>query len=265
MNEVDIVFIHPPYPNSEGEHQDGHLPSIGLLNVAAIAEQEGLTAAIIDSVAMQYTSERTVQETIALNPRYVGLTAMTHNIGTAAVIAKNLKKQNKDLVTLLGGVHISSIPEETLEKFPGCFDISILGEGELIFQDTIRALENKGDIGKISGLAYMKEGQIAAKSRYGFVKTGCGGQIEDLDALPFPAWHLLPDMSTHYATTFISGTKKISNHLLTSRGCPGRCVFCDTTVFGGKIRGYSTDYVLEMVDILYHKYGYFYIITSENA
>ena len=87
------------------------------------------------------------------------------------------------------------------------------------------------------------------------MQTGCGGQIEDLDSLPFPAWQLLPDMSSHYATTFISGKGKVSNHLLTSRGCPGRCVFCDTTVFGGKIRGYSTDYVIEMVDILYHKYG----------
>ena len=166
MKNVDIVFVHPPYPNSEGIKQDGHLPSIGLLNLAAIAEKEGLKVAIIDCVALQYTSERTVQEVIALDPRYVGLTAMTHNITTAAYIAKNLKKRNKDIVTLLGGVHISSIPEETLEKFPDCFDLSILGEGEIIFRDTIRALKNKGDIDKISGLAFLKEGQISAKSRY---------------------------------------------------------------------------------------------------
>ena len=247
MKKVDIVFIHPPYPDAEGIKQDGHLPSIGLLNLAALAEKEGLRVAIVDSVALGYTSERTVREVIALNPRYVGLTAMTHNITTAAVIAKNLKEQNRNLVTLLGGVHISSVPEETLNKFPDCFDISILGEGELIFLATLRALENNSDIDYISGLAFMKDGK--------FIKTGEGGMIQELDELPFPAWHLLPDMSTHYATTFISGNQKVSNHLLTSRGCPGRCVFCDTTVFGGKIRGYSPDYVVEMVDILYNKYG----------
>ena len=97
MEKVDIVFVHPPYPNSEGIKQDGHLPSIGLLNLAAIAEKEGLKVAIIDCVALQYTSERTVQEVIALNPKYVGLTAMTHNISTAAVIAKNLKEQKNHL------------------------------------------------------------------------------------------------------------------------------------------------------------------------
>jgi radical SAM superfamily enzyme YgiQ (UPF0313 family) len=251
MKKTGIVFIEIPRyvgtPEEKPSKVHGHLPNLGLCSLAAVAEKEGYQAAIVDAAALQYSQREIVDEVDAKKPKYVGLTAMTHTIGSAARTARLIKKKRPDITIILGGVHITAAPGDTLRKYPDCFDICVLGEGEVTLQELLRALEEGRDLTTVAGLAFMRDGEM--------VRTAPREFLRNLDSLPLPAWHLLPDMKKYYGTTLISAGGTVSNHLLTSRGCPGRCIFCDTSVNGHRLRSFSPGYVMEMIDILHKKYG----------
>jgi radical SAM superfamily enzyme YgiQ (UPF0313 family) len=248
---MDIVFIELPRLENEigktPQKVNGHLPNLGLCSLAAVAEKEGYKTAILDVAALQYSPRQIVDQIKSMRPKYVGITAMTHTIRSAAYIAGLLKKSMPNVVVILGGVHITAVPFETLRKFPGCFDICVLGEGEVTLPELLRTLDEGGDLNAVAGLAFVQEGET--------VRTAPREFLRNMDSLPLPAWHLLPDMKKYYGTTLISAGGRVSNHLLTSRGCPGRCIFCDTSVNGHKLRSFSPGYVMEMIDILHKKYG----------
>lgn len=248
---MDIVLIEIPRyggdPDERPGKVNGHLPNLGLCSLAAIAEREGYRAAILDAAALQCSPRQILEHIRELKPRYVGITAMTHTIRSVAFIAGLLKENIPGLTILLGGVHVTAAAAETLRRYPGCFDVCVLGEGEATLPELLKTLEEKGDLNTVAGLAFTRDGDT--------IRTGQREFLRDMDSLPLPAWHLLPEMKSHYGTTLISAGGRVSNHLLTSRGCPGRCIFCDTSVNGHKLRSFSPDYVMEMIDILHRKYG----------
>lgn len=250
MGRTDIVFVEfPRYFNSKDRPAklNGHLPHLGLCSLAAVAERDGYTVDILDAAALQLSPQQVVDEIRERRPRYVGLTAMTHTISSAALIAQLIKEDTQDVTVILGGVHITAVPEGTLRRYPDCFDICVIGEGEITLTELLRALDDGKALKDVAGLAFMREGD--------FIRTAPREFLRDLDSLPLPAWHLLPEMKAHYGTTLISAGNGVSNHLLTSRGCPGKCIFCDTSVNGHKLRSFSADYTMEMIDILHKKYG----------
>lgn len=147
---------------------------------------------------------------------------------------------------MIGGPHLTAVPKETMDIFPK-FDIGIIGEGEETIIELLNALENNEDLEKIQGTIWRKNGQLH--------KTSLRPPIKNLDELPLPAWDLLPSLTENYRLSVVGTKSKLSTSLITSRGCPGRCIFCDTAVFGRRIRGYSARYVIKMIKYLISKYG----------
>lgn len=249
MQSVDVVFIEPSY-SIQGSRKvpKDHLPNLGLCILAGILEREGYKVAIVDGYVKGYSCLQVVKEVLEMRPKYACLTTMTHNISFAAEIGKLLKQKEKGIKVIAGGIHITAVPEDTLRKYGDCFDICVIGEGDLTVVDLLETLETQGDLSKVDGLAFMQEGR--------FFRTKPRERIKDLNTLPLPAWHLLPDMKKHYSSTFVSAGNTVSNHLITSRGCTwGKCIFCDTGVHGRICRFYSADYVMEMIEVLHKKYG----------
>jgi len=70
-----------------------------------------------------------------------------------------------------------------------------------------------------------------------------------------PAWDLLPPMSAHYRPSLLRGSALPASGLITSRGCTGKCTFCDRSVFGSALRAHSADYVMAMMRELHVTYG----------
>src|SRR5579862_8458730 len=70
----------------------------------------------------------TVKRALDFNPDVVGITAYTQEIKPAAYLAGLLKKQKPGIVTVIGGVHVTALPRQTLMEF-GSFDIAVVGEG----------------------------------------------------------------------------------------------------------------------------------------
>jgi len=104
---------------------------------------------------------------------------------------------------VIGGVHVTAIPVETMQEFSS-FDIGVVGEGEQTFYELCEALRNKTSIEDVAGLAIRSGGDIS------LTKTRL--RILDHSTIPFPAWDLFPAAETYYVQTI--------------RGCPFDCKFC---------------------------------------
>jgi radical SAM superfamily enzyme YgiQ (UPF0313 family) len=131
------------------------------------------------------------------------------------------------------------------------FDVGVVGEGEMTLLELVRRVEDKGSLAKvdleqIKGLAFRQDGRI--------VMTPPRERIQDLDSLPHPARHLLPPLSA-YRPTPASYRKLPLAVMMTSRGCPYGCTFCDRGVFGNLVRAHSPERVLDEIEELIQRYG----------
>ena len=158
-----------------------------------------------------------------------------------ASIAKNI---DKDVITVLSGLHPSARPADCL-KHPN-IDFVVIGEAEYTMLELVGALEQGTTEGlkKTRGIGYIKNGET--------VITPPRPAIQDLDALPFPARHLLPMEAYFAALKEIPPRGEIHKPwttMITSRGCPYNCVFCSIhTVMGKKWRARSPENVVDEIE-----------------
>jgi len=245
-----ILFVNPQILNKELYGDLGVAGSsaypLGLCSLAAVARKHGYAAQILDARVLGMNLEETVEEIIKINPDYLGLTAVTITIDRVAEVAAEIKKKNAGIKIILGGPHLTAVPEETFNRFKS-FDLGVIGEGELTLIELLQKLDQGEDLNEVSGLIFVENGNLKLTKPRGF--------IENLDDLPMPAWDLLPNLTKFYHPTIYSLNRLPSTHLVTSRGCPGKCIFCDTAVFGKKFRHFSSEYVMKMIKELYYNYG----------
>ena len=251
LEKKDIVFINPPLSQEERYgvkfKAGGQTPPNGLAMLAAVARQKGYKVAIIDGTALNLSFDEVAKKVIELNPKYVGLTAVTISIFNAIEVAKKIKEKNNSIKIILGGPHITAVPDETFKRFEDIIDIGVLGEGELTIIELLNSLEKNKNLKKINGIIYKKNNEIVLTNPREFIK--------DLDSLPIPAWDILPDLAKYYCPPAHTLRKFPAAMLVTSRGCPGQCTFCDNKVFGRKYRWHSAEYMINLVKILKENYG----------
>lgn len=245
-----IVFVNPPLSIQDRygvkSQSGGQTPPLGLLCLATMTRAHGFETAILDAAALKLDYAESVRFITDNSFRYVGLTAVTVSIAHAAELAARLKKADPGITIIIGGPHLTALPSETMEMFPQ-FDIGVIGEADYSIVELLSALEDKKEPSSVGGLIL--------RGNTGPAKTRPRPRIEDLDSLPMPAWDLLPDLARYYCPP-VHTLKRIPAALLvTSRGCPGECVFCDRSVFGNVLRAYSAGYTFRMIKELYHKHG----------
>ncbi|MBU1127073.1 B12-binding domain-containing radical SAM protein [Patescibacteria group bacterium] len=245
-----IVFINPPLFLEEryGElAQAGSMtPPLGLCGLAAVTREEGFETKIIDAAAQSLSHRDTVQRIVKTGFPYVGITATTLSIYSAGKLAGLIKKISPETIIIIGGCHVTALPEDTMKKFPS-FDIGVLGEGEITIVNVLKALEQKKNLRKVKGIIFRKNKKL--------VKTMPQEILRDLDKLPLPAWDLLPNLISTYRPAAFNCQKLPSVSLITSRGCTGKCVFCSRAVAGIFWRGYSAKYIILMIKKLIRDYG----------
>jgi anaerobic magnesium-protoporphyrin IX monomethyl ester cyclase len=228
----DIVLINPPVKRVVEEYDAPDYPHIGLAYLGACLEENGFIPAVIDSKLERCTFDETIEKVIALSPKIVCITSMTHEIVNAHELAERIKSINCKITIVIGGVHITALPESTLNEFVA-FDIGVVGEGEFTLVEICRRLLlEDGDMSGIPGIVFRdkKNSIVIGLDR---------PYINDLDALPFPAWHLFPKAKQY--------------PVLTSRGCPSRCIFCAHS-YGLQIRERSPKNILAEWRLLHEQY-----------
>jgi len=218
-----ICFVYPPYGTVKNEpglravkENYGVFPSLSLAYVAAVAEREGCEARFIDANALGFSLAETIRRAQAFQPDLLAFTITTYLFHQTLAWVRALRRE-VGAPTLLGGVHLSLYPAETLAH--ECVDYACQGEAEVELPAFLRAMENGGDLAAVRGLVWRDGERVA-------VNEG-GDLLADIDQAPFPARHLLPN-DRYYS--FISRFRNFTP-LITSRGCPFRCVFCEQ---GGK-------------------------------
>lgn len=148
--------------------------------------------------------EAAKNEIIQWNPDIVCFTAFTNEIKPTAYLAGLVKKENNKIITIIGGAHITAMPEETLWEFP-TFDLGVIGEGEQTLLEILKAKEQEQDYESISGVVHRDDlGNI--------IKNKERERMLNQDDLPMPAWDLFPPADEYYIQTV--------------KGCPFNCVFC---------------------------------------
>jgi radical SAM superfamily enzyme YgiQ (UPF0313 family) len=217
---------------------EGSMPPLGLAYVASYLEKNSIKVRIIDIHAEKLPAV-SLLDTVVNNPAYIGITATTMTVVSALETAAVCRIKFPGAKIVFGGVHPTIMPEDVL-KSPDV-DFVIRGEGERPFLELIQGKS----LPEIPGLSYKMDGA--------YVHNPEGALIENLDTLPFPAYHLLP--VKNYIPTLGSYKRLPAISLITSRGCPGKCTFCLGSYLGGKVRIHSTQYIIAEIKTLIKDYG----------
>lgn len=235
---------------TEGERHRGrvkvaphYLPSLGVCWLAAVLRERNHEVEIIDAEAPEESLLEAVDKS---KPDYIGITCTILTVFRVARYIKVFKKIFPGTKIVLGGPQITASPKETIELCPE-IDAGVLGEGEITIIELIEALEKGAGLDKVKGLIFRENGNLK--------KTEPRDFIQNLDDLPLPAWDLLPPLAETYRTSAITYKRLPAINLVTSRGCPYNCIFCDRSVFGRRWRFFSPQYILKMVKELIEKYG----------
>jgi anaerobic magnesium-protoporphyrin IX monomethyl ester cyclase len=242
-----ICFINPPIDLKEFYWEvklGSKLPPLGLLSLAAFLREKGHEVFLIDALNKGISPPEVVERVHQIDPDFVGITATTSFIASAHQCAQAIKNRFPKITTLIGGSHISAMPVQTIEEFPG-FDLGVVGEGEETLLELVDHPEM--DYRQIEGIVFREQGRP--------VQTERRAPIRDLDQLPFPSLDLLEGFPHLYQPTPNNYQKKPVVSLVTSRGCPFSCTFCDQSVFGHRVRAFSPQYVVRMIQYYQEQYG----------
>ncbi len=258
-------MINPPRIHPKLWGKPGVFQPLGIAYVAAVLEKQHKVS-IIDSPTEGWRHLEELDETkyrVGLrnedladrirrwSPDVVGINIPFSGWSKGAFeVASIVKGIDKDIITVLDGLHPSARPVDCLAH-PN-IDFVVIGEGEHTIFELVNVLE-RGDtrnLEKIRGIAFNKNGKN--------VITPPRPEIQDLDSLPFPARHLLP-MEKYFAavkeTPLRGEIRKPWATMITSRGCPYSCVFCTVhIVMGKKWRGRSPENVVDEIEQLIQTY-----------
>jgi len=247
---LDILLVNPPLTLAERygafASVGSQAPPLGLCYLAAMVRKAGHSVQIMDAPALNMDLSQTVREVGNAQAALIGITATTASIIRASELARGLRASGLRSPILIGGAHVSALPEQTLREFPE-FDLGAINEGEYSLVEVIEAFKSGSSYHDISGIVFRDRDEI--------IVTPARPLIENLDELPFPAWDLIPDLAKYYKPAPHSYYQLPSSSLMTSRGCNGTCTFCARPFMGERYRSNSPDYTLAMVDHLVRRYG----------
>jgi len=228
----------------EGRGMDSF--NYGMACIAAVAENAGYDVECLDLFHRDLSDEQLEQYAAAGGYDVVGITFFTPQTDLAQRTAVAVRRALPGCKIVYGGIHVTSVPEETLRDVPEV-DVCVVGEGDFAFTDLLDRWRDGRDIGEVDGIVYRSNGEIKfSKHREA---------IRDLDVLPTPAYHLFPmrEYTTSPNVTYRNPTVSFQ----VTRGCPYKCNFCEyLTVGGSKIRHKSVPRIIEEIRYLRDHFGY---------
>lgn len=222
-----VAIIAAPYPLEEFPS-----PPLGISYVAAAFEAAGCEVRIFDYIISGYSKEKLAAELARYKPDAVGAGSVTMNFYDAQRILADVKAYNPEILTMMGGPHVSFTVEETLRSCPE-IDVIFIGEADDTIIEFAPLIKEQGKWKTVRGIAYRLNGEIINNGRRDF--------ILEVDRIPLPARHLLP-ISRYQALGY-------SVSMITGRGCPYSCIFClGRKMVGSKIRRRQTELVIDEIE-----------------
>ena len=244
-----IVLVHPTGSNWVPGKKDitavaNRMAPLGLLSIASYLEREGHEVFLLDCLGpgAAGNNEIHVQRIIEKDPHMVGFSATTSGFLDGYDLAARIKARHPHIKTVFGGVHISALGAPLLDDYEA-IDYLCLGEGEA----TLAELASGTTPAHVTGLAHRDGGRA--------VLNPPRSPIPDLDDLPFPAYEKLEGFPKGYNLPLFSYIHIPGATMVTSRGCPYQCSFCDRSVFNRGYRYNSAPYVYAHAAYLRKRFG----------
>ena len=254
---MKILLINPPILNKEiyARYSPGApcLPPLGLCYLASVLLKKNYEVRILDCVAEKITIPQLLSEIGEFLPNLVGVTSATVSYAAAKLVLQAIKETHPDITTVLGGAHISALPAPTMADCKAV-DIGVFGPGEYTLLEIAERLDNKQSLLNVQGTLLRYNGRI--------VENRPRDPLMSLDEIPFPARNLLKDLKLYSHTPFRGA--KFMTTMITSRGCPFNCAYCDQSVFGRVWKYHSSDYIISEMIHLKEKYNINFISIEDD-
>lgn len=262
---MKILLLSPPFTLDKNDKQRIPVtPPLGLGYLAGMLEYHGYEVKIIDCLVEGYetptetkdgriryglSDDQIKTELINYQPDIIGIACVLSNLHYEVChLTEVCKETMQDIPVVVGGGHPTIMPEKVMEDSQA--DFIIIGEGEYSFLDLVSHINfGDTDYSNIDGLVY--------RTANGYKKNKKTKYIENLDLLPFPAWHLL-NIKKYNKLYLPHGEYKRKPYipLITSRGCPADCIFCASkNIWGQKYRARSAENVLAELRYVIKEFG----------
>lgn len=243
---MKICLLYPLWTEEYGTishfaRKAGKWPPLNLALLGAYAVEQGHQVKIIDGEAEGIAIPQMVLSTAQFCPDLIGITATTPFYHIAVELGEALKSQMPKVPIAIGGPHITVLREAV---FNACFDFAFIGESDNSWSEFLAKYQGKQDIRSVRGILYRQDGDV----RF----TGEADAVQDLNEVPLPARHLLNNSAYFLGTE--QGIKKFTT-IMTVRGCPFKCIFCSTKVFGNRVRKRSPELVIREMQECIEKHG----------
>ncbi len=272
---MKTLLIRPPFSYRGFSFQNGPAIGIpiGITYLASELEGAGYEVELFDSL-VDYSLEKPffrdnggyihfgapisqiVQRIRDVKPEIVGISSpFTSQIKNTLKVAEAIKQLDRHVVVVVGGPHASIAPESILHN-SNYVDYVVIGEGERTMVELIYTLSHEKGLKGVSGIAYRENNRVVINPPRQFIKN--------IDQISLPAYHLL-DMEKYFKINKIGFTSRVGYEypgaeraisIITSRGCPYRCIFCSVHgAMGRQWRYHSVDYIINHIKMLVKNYN----------
>lgn len=226
MQHFKSLFI---IPDTQGKYFRPGQPHVGVAYLAGALCADPGNSVMVHDLRINNSPSTMHQRIKAFAPDILGVTVSTLQYKKSYGLINELKRHYSEKPLILGGPHIGTFREKTLMDTQA--DMAVVGEGELTLREVVTAIRGRrSDLSHIKGLIWRKNGEIVVNEPRDF--------LSNLDELPFPRYDLFP------LGKYIDDKIPI----LTSRGCPGACVYCSVkSLFGRRFRARSPENVIDEI------------------
>ena len=232
---------------------------VNVAYLASVCKQAGYEVELWDFCVQPFSEEDVKERLRRAKPSIVGVSCVTPAIYHGGLLAKWAKEIDENIVTMIGGVHVTALPKETLSEFSH-FDIGVLTEAEDSILEIAEMVERSAYPGGINGTVYRENGQlVVAPPRFDF---------PDVNTIPYPDRTLLPmELYTKkHAGRGISRTVWNVAELDSSRGCPYACTFCNVELtHGRKVRFRTPENILGEIEECVRRFGTNYVLFNDST
>lgn len=254
---MKVLFLRPNidvYESFELGKRTSIMPPLGLLYLAAYLEGRGHEVHVLDAEAKRMDDNEVMERIGQIAPEIVASGATTPEIDNTANFMGKIKRKFPGILTVVGGPHPSALPERTLQEYGG-LDFVIKGEGEEALSELIEALGTGGALSEVKGLSF--------RDANGIVRNPDRLHIENIDALPFPARHLV-DPDDYKLTVPVKGNTR-ATMVQTMRGCPFKCIFCYRSKNPSPVRFRSPKRVIDEIEECVNKHSIQSVVFCDDT
>lgn len=222
-------------------------PQLGVGYLASVLRAAGHRVDLVHADQRRWSEEDFVAHVLATRPDLVGFSVVTMSYPVTVRICADLRRRGYGGAFVLGGPHPTALPALSLRQ-TGAVAV-VTGEGEVSTPALVSSLEAGRSLGGVPGIAFLDaQGRLQ--------QTAPAAQVEDLDAIPFPAWDLMPPRRYPPAPHQLFYKRFPTAPVITSRGCRYACSYCASAiVWGHRYRLRSVVNVVDEVRVLARGYG----------